>query len=58
MEKSKEIKVIVKKEFLDRHSGKLHKVGDEIKVSAARLREIKNAGDYIEIPATAVKVKE
>ena len=54
----KEIKVIVKKDFLDRHTGKLHKKGEEMKVSTARLREIKNAGDYVEIPASAVKVKE
>ena len=45
----KTIKVTVKKEFLDRRTGLIHKPGSTLTVTAERLREIKRSGDYVEV---------
>lgn len=45
----KQIKVVVKKEFLDRYTGKTHKPGENLKITDARFMEIKRSGDYVEV---------
>ena len=45
----KNIRVAVKKEFVDRYTGIKHKAGDKITVTDARLREIRRSGDYVEV---------
>lgn len=52
------IKVKVKKEFLDRYTGKTHKVGDTMEVTDARYREIKRSGDYVEVVKPTDEVKK
>lgn len=42
------MKVNVIKEFVDRHTGELHKVGSSFECGENRLREIKEAGKYVE----------
>ena len=46
---AKMIKVKVKKEFLDRSTGKKRKVGDTFDVIYDRLAEIRRSGDYVEV---------
>lgn len=43
----KKIKVVVKKKFLDRHTGIFRKPGDKLTVSEVRFREILRSGDYV-----------
>lgn len=43
----KTIKVVVKKQFRDRHSGVTHKVGDKLTMTEVRYREILRSGDYV-----------
>ena len=43
----KEIKVVVKKKFLDKYTGISHKPGDKLTVSEVRYREILRSGDYV-----------
>lgn len=43
------VNVIVKKEFLDRYTGKNNKVGDKLTVTEARYREIMRSGVYVEV---------
>ena len=43
----KTIKVVVKKQFRDRHSGVTHKVGDKLTLTEVRYREILRSGDYV-----------
>ena len=43
----KEIKVVVKKKFLDKYTGISHKPGDKLTVSEVRFREILRSGDYV-----------
>lgn len=45
----KSINVKVKKEFIDRRTGLIRKVGETFTVTAERLREIKRSGDYVEV---------
>lgn len=52
------IKVKVKKAFLDRRTGVKHKVGDNLTVTAERLREIKRSGDFVEIVKATEPKKE
>ena len=53
----KKIRVIVKKKFTDRYTGRYtgisHKPGDKLTVSEVRFREILRSGDYVakETPA-------
>ena len=49
----KKFVVTVKKEFMDRYTGKKHKPGETLKVDEARLREIKRSGDYVTIDKAA-----
>lgn len=52
------IKVVVKKEFLDRYTGKKHKPGEPLEISEARYYEIKRSGAYVEaVKKEAVKEK-
>lgn len=51
------MKVNVIKEFVDRHTGELHKVGSSFECGENRLREIKEAGKYVE-PVIIEKEKE
>lgn len=44
----KKINVVVKKEFLDRYTGIIHKPGDKLIITDERFREIKRSGDYVE----------
>ena len=46
---SKKLKVVVKKDFIDRHTGLKRKRGDYFSVSEERYREIKRSGEYVEI---------
>ena len=46
---AKMIKVTVKKEFHDRYTGKMRKVGDKFDVTYDRLAEIRRSGDYVEV---------
>lgn len=54
----KNIEVKVKKEFLDRRTGKKRKVGEKFTVTDARLREIKRSGDFVEIVKATEPKKE
>lgn len=51
------VEVVVKKDFRDRYSGTMHKPGEKLKITDARLREIRRSGDYVEVvkPATEKK---
>lgn len=42
------MKAKVLQEFRDKYSGKLHKVGDVIEVSAERFEEIQTVGNLVE----------
>lgn len=42
------MKAKVLQEFKDKYSGKLHKVGDVIEVSAERFEEIQTVGNLVE----------
>lgn len=44
----KNVNVIVKKEFLDRYTGKINKVNDKLTVREDRYREILRSGNYVE----------
>lgn len=45
----KQLKVIVKKKFLDRYTGVTHNPGEVLTISEKRYYEIRNTGDYIEV---------
>ena len=45
----KQLKVIVKKKFLDRYTGVTHHPGKTLTISDRRYREIKRSGDYVEV---------
>lgn len=51
----KMLNVTVKKEFIDRYTGKKHKPGEKMTVSDVRYREIKRSGDYVEIMKSTEK---
>lgn len=42
------MKVKVIREFVDRHTDDLHPVGEVFDVTAKRLKEIQDAGDYVQ----------
>lgn len=42
------MKVKVIKEFVDKHSGQLHKVGSTYECDEARFKEIQDAGSFVE----------
>lgn len=43
------MKVRVKAEFKDKHTGEIHKIGEELELSAWRINEIIQVGDLIEL---------
>ena len=45
----KKMQVAVKKGFLDRYTGIMHKQGEKLNITDARFREIKRSGDYVEV---------
>ena len=45
----KNINVVVKKEFLDRDTGKKRKQGEKLTITDNRLREIRRSGDYVTV---------
>lgn len=55
---AKMIKVEVKKEFLDRYTGKMRKVGEKFDVTYERLSEIRRSGnDYVAVVKEEKKEK-
>ncbi len=42
------MKVRVTNDFIDRHTGDLHKAGEIMEVTKKRLNEIKSAGEFVE----------
>lgn len=54
----KDLKVIVKKKFLDRYSGVYHNPGDKLTITESRYREIKRSGDFVEVEKSAKAEKE
>ncbi len=53
------MKVKVIKEFVDKHTRKLHKVNDTFECDKNRFNEIKSAGNYVEeVTAKAEPAKE
>ena len=53
----KNVNIIVKKVFIDRYTGKKHKVGEKLTVTDARFREIKRSGDFAELDKTVPEAK-
>lgn len=51
----KMINVVVKKEFHDKYTGTKRKAGEKMTITEARYREIKRAGDFIEVAKDASK---
>ena len=45
----KDVNVIVRKEFLDRYTGKMRKVNDKFTCREDRYREIMRSGAYVEV---------
>ena len=45
------MKVKVRTEFKDKHTGKLHKAGDELEMNVDRLNEVLKVGNFIELVA-------
>ena len=43
------MRVRVKTEFRDKHTGELHKTGDELDMSVERINEIIKVGNFIEL---------
>lgn len=43
------MKVKVTSEFIDKHTKKLHKVGEEMSISKTRLNEILKVGGFVKI---------
>lgn len=43
------MRVRVKTEFRDKHTGELHKTGDELDMSIERINEIIKVGNFIEL---------
>lgn len=45
------MKVKVRTEFKDKHTRKLHKVGDELEMTLDRINEVLKVGNFIELVA-------
>lgn len=52
------MKVKVRTEFKDKHTGKLHKAGDELEMNVDRINEILKVGNFIELVADAAEQKK
>lgn len=49
------MKVKVRTEFKDKHTGKLHKAGDELEMNVDRINEVLKVGNFIELVAEPKK---
>lgn len=49
------INVVVKKDFLDRCTGKMNKAGDKLTIREDRYREILRSGDFVEVAKKEAK---
>ena len=49
------MKVKVRTEFKDKHTGKLHKAGDELEMNVDRINEVLKVGNFIELVAEQKK---
>ena len=49
------MKVKVRTEFKDKHTGKLHKAGDELEMTLDRINEVLKVGSFIELVAESKK---
>lgn len=45
------MKIRVRTEFKDKHTGKLHKAGDELEMNIDRINEVLKVGNFIELVA-------
>lgn len=54
----KNVNVVVKKEFLDRYTGKMNKVNDKLIIREDRYREILRSGNYVEVVKAETKKAE
>lgn len=52
------MKVKVRTEFKDKHTGKLHKVGDELEMTLERINEVLKVGSFIELVAESKKAEQ
>lgn len=52
------MKVKVRTEFKDKHTGKLHKVEDELEMNVDRINEVLKVGNFIELVADAAEQKK
>lgn len=52
------MKVKVRTEFKDKHTGKLHKAGDEVEMTIDRINEVLKVGNFIELVADAAEPKK
>ena len=51
------MKIRVRTEFKDKHTGKLHKAGDELEMNIDRINEVLKVGNFIELVAEPKKSK-
>lgn len=52
------MKVKVRTEFKDKHTGKLHKAGDELEMNVDRINEVLKVGNFIELVADVADAAE
>lgn len=52
------MKVKVRTEFKDKHTGKLHKAGDELEMTLDRINEVLKVGSFIELVAEPKKAEQ
>ena len=52
------MKVKVRTEFKDKHTGKLHKAGDELEMTLDRINEVLKVGSFIELAAESKKAEQ
>ncbi len=52
------MKVKVRTEFKDKHTGKLHKAEDELEMNVDRINEVLKVGNFIELVADAAEPKK
>ncbi len=52
------MKVKVRTEFKDKHTGKLHKAGDEVEMTIDRINEVLKVGSFIELVTESKKAEQ
>ena len=52
------MKVKVRTEFKDKHTGKLHKAGDELEMNVDRINEVLKVGNFIELVAEQAETEQ